>query len=313
MTMTDPVRWPAAMFTRGFFAAAVLAAMVGVDDAAAQGQGNVMLNVVSQVKDLELPTDASTPGLLSRPRMALYKPEGIGPFPAVVLLHQCSGLGENRSKPNQSMLDWAKRFFAQGYVVLLLDSLAQRGAETLCQGPQKGVTFTRGTRDALQAAEHLRKLDYVDGKRVMLVGYSWGGGVAAMASSRRYGNALKAGERFAAAVALYPPCFTVRPPSGNPYEVVNSDIDRPLLVLMGDQDTETPVSDCAPKLESAKVAGAPVEWEVYTNATHCWDCQHLDGFTKTDNRGAHVRYRYDDGITETSAKRIFSYLERAGR
>jgi dienelactone hydrolase len=150
----------------------------------------------------------------------------------------------------------------------------------------------------LQAAEHLRKFEFVDKKRIALAGYSWGAMVGVLASSKRYGTALAPGERFAAVVSFYPGCFTLRPPGGNPYEIVNTDIDRPLLVLMGEKDTETPASECVPKLEAAKSAGAPVEWHVYPETTHCWDCRHLDGFSKTDSRGSQVTYRYNKNVTQ---------------
>jgi dienelactone hydrolase len=95
------------------------------------------------------------------------------------------------------------------------------------------VNFPRGVKDALQAAEHLRSFDFVDKKRIALAGYSWGAMVGVLASSKRWGTTLAPLERFAAAVSFYPGCFTIKPPSGKPYEIVQPDIDRPLLVLMG--------------------------------------------------------------------------------
>ncbi len=61
--------------------------------------------------------------------MALYKPEGAGPFPALVLLHQCAGLGDGRRFQNVSMLDWAKEAVARrlaGEIALALGG-KQRG------------------------------------------------------------------------------------------------------------------------------------------------------------------------------------------
>lgn len=268
-----------------------------------------LLSAASQAKDLEFPAEASGISLSTTPRMALYKPEGAGPFPALVLHHQCGGLGEG-GKPNVSMLDWAQEAIGRGYVALVVDSLGPRGVKTVCMGSQGGVHFVRGVRDALQAAEHLRKFEFVDKKRIALAGYSWGAMVGVLASSKRYGTALAPGERFAAVVSFYPGCFTLRPPSGNPYEIVNPDIDRPLLVLMGDKDTETPPSECVAKLETAKSAGAPVEWHVYPETTHCWDCRHLDRFSKTDSRGSQVTYRYDKNVTQDSARRMFEFLDK---
>ena len=66
---------------------------------------------------------------------------------------------------------------------------------------------------------------------------------------------------------------------------------------MGERDTETPPAECVPKLEVARTAGAPVEWHVYPEATHCWDCKNLDGFSKTDFRGNQVVYQYDKKLS----------------
>jgi dienelactone hydrolase len=208
------------------------------------------------------------------------------------------------------MLEWAREAVAQGYVALLVDSFGPRGVKSVCMGPQGGVSLPRGVRDALQAVAHLRTFDFVDGARIAVAGYSWGAMVATIASSNRWGSGLAAGERPAAAAAFYPGCFTITPLSGRPWEVMNADVDRPLLVLMGDQDTETPPSDCLPKLEAAKAAGAPVEWHLYRDVTHCWDCKNLDGFTKFDARGHRVAYRYDADVTRDSARRLFEFLGR---
>ena len=51
--------------------------------------------------------------------MAMLKPDGAGPFPAIVLFHQCSGL-------NATLVDWAKEAVARGYVVFWSTSLGPR-------------------------------------------------------------------------------------------------------------------------------------------------------------------------------------------
>jgi dienelactone hydrolase len=50
----------------------------------------------------------------------LTKPQGDGPFPAVVLMHGCTGIGKHQE-------DWAARFASWGYVALQVDSLGPRG------------------------------------------------------------------------------------------------------------------------------------------------------------------------------------------
>jgi len=163
-------------------------------------------------------------------------------------------------------------------------------------------------RDALQAAEHLRKLPYADRDRVAFVGFSWGAMVGLLASGESWGNSLRVGERFRAVVAFYPGCFEIRPPSGRPYQLVQSDVDTPVLVLMGNLDTETPPQECTTRLEPLKAAGRPVDWHIYPEATHCWDCQNLDRFRKTDSRGNAVEYRYNKDVSKDSADRLFAFL-----
>lgn len=241
--------------------------------------------------------------------MVLYKPEGAGPFPALVLLHQCGGLGSR--VPNQSMLTWAKAAVSQGYVALVIDSLGPRGVDSVCMGPKGGVTFSRGAKDALQAAAHLRTLPYVIGARVGLAGYSWGAMVGLLSASPSAAPSSPI-PRFAAIVSFYPGCFTLKPASGAaPYELVRPDIDRPLLVLMGAMDNETPAEECVQKLQPLQIKGAPIALHTYPDTTHCWDCKHLDGFSKTDSRGNRVTYQYSDDVTTDSRKRMFDFLAKA--
>ncbi|MGE0034161.1 MAG: dienelactone hydrolase family protein [Xanthobacteraceae bacterium] len=278
--------------------------------AGAQTPGDRVLAAASQARDLDLPQSPSP--LPAVPRMGLFKPDGAGPFPALVLHHQCGGLRRGKWQ-NESMLEWAREAVKRGYVVLLLDSLSARGVDTVCMGPKSGVNPHRGARDALQAATHLRKFDFVDRNRIAHAGYSWGAMVGLLANTALYRSTLNAGEGFNAHASFYPGCFTIKPPKGPSFEIVRPDIRRAHLVLMGDKDTETPAAECVAKLSGAKAKGSPVEWHVYPDATHCWDCKNLDGRSKTDIRGNHVVYRYDAKVTADSAKRMFEFLDRTWR
>jgi dienelactone hydrolase len=271
----------------------------------------VMRSAAFRAKDLTLPTEVSSFRAFHAPQMALYKPEGNGPFPALVLLHQCGGLrSSNGSWQNQSMLDWAKKGVERGYVVLQLDALGPRGVDTVCFGPKGDIHFFRGAKDVFQAAEHLSKLPYVDAKRIGLAGYSWGAMVALASASKLWATALAGSTRFAASVSFYPGCRRIAPPSGSPYDIAPLDIDRPHLTLMGDLDNETPPADCTPRFEAAKAQGAPLEWHLYPNITHCWDCANLNNFSKTDARGNRVTYVYDKAVTADSEARLFEFLAR---
>ncbi len=68
-----------------------------------------LLFAASQAKDLEFPVEASGISLFTTPRMALYKAEGAGPFPALVLHHQCGGLGDGAKASRFSALRGARK------------------------------------------------------------------------------------------------------------------------------------------------------------------------------------------------------------
>jgi dienelactone hydrolase len=65
--------------------------------------------------------------LLTRTAYAadLYKPDGPGPFPAVVLLHSCGGI-----RPYNH--DWAQQLKEHGFVAKVVDSFGPRGLDIIC-------------------------------------------------------------------------------------------------------------------------------------------------------------------------------------
>jgi dienelactone hydrolase len=121
------------------------------------------------------------------------------------------------------------------------------------------------------------------------------------------------GNGIAAFVSIYPACWTANqaPALSAPHEIVNTDINRPTLVVLGGKDTETPPSDCLPRLRAAKAAGAPVQWHLYPNAGHCWDCWQWHGTSHIDFKGDRVEYRFDKALTRDSMNRTFRFLDRA--
>lgn len=250
--------------------------------------------------DLVFPDDAQSETELTGPRQAFLKPAGGGPFPAIVLLHQCAGV-------NPAVVAWARSAVRGGFVVLLIDSLTARNTKTVCYGPRDGVNIFRGARDAFQAADHLRKYAFVDAARVSFVGFSWGASVGLIVSSTRYAAALN-GKPFARVASFYPACFRVERPNTPTFDLVSDDMGQPVLVLMGETDLEAPPEQCIPKLGIARDAGSLVEWHVYPSTGHCWDCRHLDGFSKIDARGMSVTYVYSEAVTCDSALRLYNFL-----
>jgi dipeptidyl aminopeptidase/acylaminoacyl peptidase len=106
----------------------------------------------------------------------LAKPEGAGPFPAVIGLHGCAGSPARKRKLVDELV-------GRGYVVLLVDSFATRGIEHACTSdptfrPQFGGVLDipgERTSDAYGALAFLARQTFVDPQRVAAVGFSQGG------------------------------------------------------------------------------------------------------------------------------------------
>jgi dienelactone hydrolase len=143
----------------------------------------------AKAKGIELKQEPGTPL-----RGLLVRPEGNGPFPAVILLHGCDGI-----QPFQER--WTEDLAAWGYVALLVDSHSPRGIGDDCRNWPP--TANSRAFDAYGAQRYLRGLPDVDAARVGVLGWDTGGG-AAMAVLEVKGVQQFVPERFAAGVALYP-------------------------------------------------------------------------------------------------------------
>ena len=206
--------------------------------------------------DLPILTTAAN-GAAEQTPATVHKPEGPGPFPAVVI-----GLGPQSSgTPTR----WAQELVARGYVVMIPDSFTTRGrASGVC---------THASPDRATLA-YARSLPYVDGHHVGLMGGSHGGTTTlrsmAAPESERDPLAREKREGFAAAVALYPSC---RVPLGG-WRADGTGAYRsvaPLLILIGDADDWTPAEPCRKLAESARAATPPVDITVYLGAHHSFD------------------------------------------
>ena len=180
----------------------------------------------------------------------LTRPEGKGPFPAVVMMHGCGG-------DNRFLNPWEKRLASWGYVVLRLDSLTPRKQKTFCI-PDHLATSKRRAQDAHDAKSYLAKLPFVDRNHIALMGWSHGGTAVLYAVDAGF-DIKNREEPFIAAVAFYPYCTRplIRP-------------DTPLLVFVGGRDEICRAENCKRALGGEK-SSHEITLKEYKNAYHCFD------------------------------------------
>jgi dienelactone hydrolase len=187
---------------------------------------------------------------------ALYRPTstgaGDGPFPAIVLAHTCAGV-------NAQTEIWGKRLASWGYVVLAPDSFGPRGVSSVCQ---RGNVVSGGTRvaDIAGAMDFLNAQPFVRKNEIGLIGHSHGGWTAMRAVQKSYALAARG---LKAAVAYYPACQAA----------FDSDVDVPLLILVGDRDDWTPADNCRKLQAVGFTRPGLVEAVYYPDAYHSFDSQ----------------------------------------
>ena len=192
----------------------------------------------------------------------LFLPQGASaqaPVPAVVILHGASGVQSVRE------LTYARQFAGQGIAALVIDVFAaRRDRATSFISRLLEITEAMFLADAHAGLAHLDALPEVDGGRVALIGFSYGGMVTTYAAyaqvAERY---LPDGPRFAAHVAFYAPCIAR-------FEDSRA-TGAPLLMLYGGRDAIIDPERCAQVAEEIEGGGGQVETVVYPEAVHQWD------------------------------------------
>ncbi len=105
----------------------------------------------------------------------LAHPEGDGPFPAIVVIHEAFGLNEN-------IKDITRRFANEGYVALGVDLFAGRNRAVCMFSFMSGMLFNslnhRGIADLKAALTFLSEQPGVDNTRLGAIGFCMGGGFA---------------------------------------------------------------------------------------------------------------------------------------
>jgi dienelactone hydrolase len=193
----------------------------------------------------------------------LFKPEGAGPFPTVIALHGCGGLGSHSDSVQPRYRDWAERLLKSGNAVLLPDSYGSREVGPQCRVKDVHVKARRErVTDIAASRAWLMKQNWVARDRVSLMG--WANGASALLWAVRPQSAARdAGPDFRAAIAFYPDC---RISAGLGWST-----RVPTLVLIGANDDVSSPPACRQMVDGAHGRSALARIVVYPGAYHDFD------------------------------------------
>ena len=208
-------------------------------------------------EDVQIPNGETTL------KAVLFKPEGPGPFPAIVALHGCNGLMNRAGQISARYRDWGERLVAAGFVVLYPDSFGSRGIASQCTVRDRRARSSRErVADANAARRWLQGKDWVKADRVGLLGWS-SGATSALWTVRPHAGIRDGKPDFRSAVALYPGCRRL------------SDLAWsarvPTLILIGAADDWTPAAACQTMVKEARGRTAHAEIITYPGAYHDFD------------------------------------------
>jgi carboxymethylenebutenolidase len=210
----------------------------------------------------------------------LYLPQGAGPHPALILIHEWWGLN-----------DWIKQeaagYAAKGYVALAVDLYRGKVAADpeLAHELMRGLPQDQGVRDLTAALAYLENRKDVARDRIGAVGWCMGGGYAlqlAIAAPTLKAVAINYGSLATDKTAL-------------------AQIHAAVLGNFGGQDRGIP-PDAVHAFEAAMQSlGKPVDDKIYPEAGHAFE-----------NPGNKTGYRADDAANALARVDRF-FAEKLGR
>jgi dienelactone hydrolase len=236
----------------------------------------------------------------------LYKPEGNGPFPVVIALHGCGGLG-GRSEPVQTRYrDWAEQLFKGGQAVLLPDSYGSRELGPQCRAKEHKILARRErVADIMASRQWLVEQPWAAHDRISLLG--WANGASALLWAVRPQLSSRSVEPdFRSAIAFYPDC---RISSGLGWSA-----RVPTLLLIGAKDDVSSPPACRQMVDGARGRSALARIVVYPGAYHDFDRANFPLHATAGSSDAalpeHGHLGTDPEARADSQKRVAEWLAR---
>jgi carboxymethylenebutenolidase len=216
-----------------------------------------------------------------------YKPEGSGKHPAVIVIQEIFGV-------NSHIKDVADRFAGQGYFAIAPDLFHRGGKHVTVEyanAPDGMALRGQIPDDGLEAdlnavVAYLKSQPDVDGDKIGIIGFCFGGRVAFYAAAKVPGIA---------ATAVYYGGGII-PREGSPAGTPNllddaAAISGPVIGFFGDQDQAIPVEHVKEIEGTLKQLGKDSQINLYEGAGHGFFC---------DERGSYHEASAKDAWSKTT-------------
>ena len=256
--------------------------------------------------DLDVILADAARGLETTGSGTLFMPEEAtaqAPVPAMVVLHGSGGISPGRE------MEYGKLLSENGIAAFVVDYYTPRGITDDTPYMLRVISVTEFdiVADAYASLRLLATHPAIDGERIGVMGFSYGGMAARFAMDERIREALAPGQRgFAAHVDYYGPCFQnlgTRSTNG-----------APLLTLRGTEDKSNDLEACALREQEYRALGVEVETHVYEGAGHAWEVTREREFFSDSPYVAGCEVRYDEsGRSSVDGRPIVDVPIETGR
>lgn len=222
----------------------------------------------------------------------LYRPEGKGPFPAIVFVETCVGPMEHKASIYEP---WIETLSGWGYVVLRISRCTPDIDETTDRTAYPLRSFTLAF--LVHAGfSHLSNLPFVEPTRIGVIGWS----VDGTAALNVVNEAALFDQKFRLVIAFYPQCGVATGP-----------FIAPVLVLIGAKDDWTLVKDCQ-RMANEK---NDTHVKVYPKAFHGFDLAglgkksfHKTVFNLEKNPTRGMTTGYNQTAHQTALREVEAFL-----
>jgi carboxymethylenebutenolidase len=204
----------------------------------------------------------------------LYTPQGKGPFPGLIVIHEWWGL-------NDWVKEQASKLSDQGYVALAIDLYRGKVATTPNEAHEfmGGVPQERAKRDLQAAFDYLESQSDVKKGRIGAIGWCMGGG---------YALQLALDEPKLTADVINYGVYDYESLANNPAAVQK--INASILGLYGAQDRGIPVADLRKFFQELIKEKKKADFEIYPDAGHAFENpNNKDGYRPKDAEKAWSR------------------------